>query len=1017
MRPVELQLQAFGPFAGRVTVDFTALAQAGLYCVSGPTGAGKTSLLDGLCYALYGAVPGSRHHSGLRSDHADVDVATEARLQFLLDGQEWQVVRRPEQPRLKRRGVGTTLQRPTAVLHRRTGDRWSPTCEGVAEVAGAVRDLIGLDAQQFWQVVVLPQGQVQRALQADAHERQRLLSSLFATDRFARATDQLTQRAHTTVAQVELLDAAQAERRASAQLAWQEVIKERPDPGSDECGNVETPGDQEALDALSRSSAETADRLRGDMATAADDAWAARQRLAEARETAAHWRHRAEALAQLARLEAEGSAIEALRERVAVAERGQRCQQELLDVERAAADAAGAKADLGRLLRRLPVLSRPGARQVDDHLTALRTADAGDPGLPHALDVARQAVDARRRDVAVQLDRARAAGRADEQARVQRERLQRARDVAAAAQSDVDALRADLDDAGRAEERALDALRRLPGLTEECARARATLEAARTLVDLDGRRADLDARLREAEHQHNRARGTALDLREEQLAVVAARLAHDLQHGCACPVCGSCEHPHPADVERQVPEADVAEAEALADRWQSEVDGLRRRLDAVHHGLHAAEQVTASRDVHALAGRHARVLSTHRQATRSADELATVQHRCDEQRRALQARHGALRTAGAEAEAARTAAERYAQEAAATRAQIGRALGGNDDAAGLATALDEVVGALEQVGASLAQTLLASREHAAAARRLDGRLREAGFPDVATLRTALGGAAPAATMREQIRRHEGALTETSSVLALPELRALADVPPDEESAGRRAEQAERAAADAVARHATVAAAARTLQRVADEHREAERRLRPQRAAARRLTGLAELCRGTGGNQLRMSLERYVLAAYLEEITDRASLRLLDMTAGRYRLTHTGERARGNRASGLDLRVVDSWTGVQREVGTLSGGETFQASLALALALADTVRAHSGGLELDTLFVDEGFGALDPDALDTALDELDRLREGGRMVGVISHVPGLADRVTTEVQVTRGRHGSTVAVRSPEGVPS
>ena len=168
--------------------------------------------------------------------------------------------------------------------------------------------------------------------------------------------------------------------------------------------------------------------------------------------------------------------------------------------------------------------------------------------------------------------------------------------------------------------------------------------------------------------------------------------------------------------------------------------------------------------------------------------------------------------------------------------------------------------------------------------------------------------------------------------------------------------------------------------------------------------LAEVCSGRSGD--RVSLQRWVLAAHFATICDRANRRLATMTDGRYTLrVHTGSQ-RGARA-GLDLRVHDAHNDQEREVTSLSGGETFQASLALALGVADVVAERSGGIRLDVLFIDEGFGTLDPDALHLALDELDRLRAGGRMVGVISHVAGLRERIPAGIEVRRERDGSHV----------
>jgi exonuclease SbcC len=170
--------------------------------------------------------------------------------------------------------------------------------------------------------------------------------------------------------------------------------------------------------------------------------------------------------------------------------------------------------------------------------------------------------------------------------------------------------------------------------------------------------------------------------------------------------------------------------------------------------------------------------------------------------------------------------------------------------------------------------------------------------------------------------------------------------------------------------------------------------------------LSELASGGPGNRLRMRLSAYVLAARLESVAAAATMRLQSMSGGRYALEHADDDARGNRRGGLDLRVVDAWTGRDRSPSSLSGGETFLASLALALGLADVVTAEAGGARLETLFVDEGFGTLDDEGtLDEVLAVLDELRDGGRAVGIVSHVAELRQRIPAQLRVERGRAGS------------
>jgi exonuclease SbcC len=185
-------------------------------------------------------------------------------------------------------------------------------------------------------------------------------------------------------------------------------------------------------------------------------------------------------------------------------------------------------------------------------------------------------------------------------------------------------------------------------------------------------------------------------------------------------------------------------------------------------------------------------------------------------------------------------------------------------------------------------------------------------------------------------------------------------------------------------------------------------LAPLESRAAEARQLADLAAGLGANQYRMPLSAFVLAARLEEVAAAASQRLLTMTAGRYSLVHTDARKGGGR-SGLGLLACDSWTGLDRDTSTLSGGETFLASLALALGLADVVTAEAAGTPMEALFVDEGFGTLDEDTLEEVMTVLDGLREGGRMVGIVSHVSELRQRIPAQVHVRKGRHGSHVHV--------
>jgi exonuclease SbcC len=295
----------------------------------------------------------------------------------------------------------------------------------------------------------------------------------------------------------------------------------------------------------------------------------------------------------------------------------------------------------------------------------------------------------------------------------------------------------------------------------------------------------------------------------------------------------------------------------------------------------------------------------------------------------------------------------------------------------------------------------AAREHA------EVRVTQAGFPDLLTAADALLDPGRAASTRRRVTEHDQQWSVVTATLAEPELADLAprpDLTAITESCRSATEvREESVAALAEARRRTAA-----LDGLAADLTAVEVELDERRIAAEQVATLADLVNGRGQNTLKMRLQSFVLAARLEQVAEVASRRLLDMSGGRYTFLHSDVQGRHGARGGLGLDVLDEYTGARRPTKTLSGGESFMASLALALGLADVVTAESGGVQIDTLFVDEGFGTLDPRALDAVMTVLDELRRGGRTVGVISHVEELRTRIPSRLEVLTGRDGSRLA---------
>jgi exonuclease SbcC len=418
----------------------------------------------------------------------------------------------------------------------------------------------------------------------------------------------------------------------------------------------------------------------------------------------------------------------------------------------------------------------------------------------------------------------------------------------------------------------------------------------------------------------------------------------------------------------------------------------------------AGTAASAPEDSRARAEDAARALEVARKAARSVDglERALISHdqaltQLGESLQQAQTRLALLREAALEA----------GERARRLQAEVSQELGeGGDPKETLAAfvPLDSALNALAASGQAHNQAL--SRQEACA-ERLAVDLAASEFETAEAAASAMEAGSLREKWAERIAAYETEVIELRGLLASDDLADLPEHCPDIAAAEAAWRAADAARVSALDRLSQARSSQNALVSLVAEHRQGEDLLAQRREEAQRLNGVAERCLGKAPPYI--SLQRWVLAAYLEEICGHANLRLELMTSGRYQLRLSDEGGRGGRQAGLGLKVLDAFTGEEREVSSLSGGETFQASLALALGVADTVEARSGGVHLEALFIDEGFGTLDPDNLQLAMDELDRLREGGRMIGIISHVGALKERIQAGIEVSSGEKGSTARV--------
>jgi exonuclease SbcC len=505
-----------------------------------------------------------------------------------------------------------------------------------------------------------------------------------------------------------------------------------------------------------------------------------------------------------------------------------------------------------------------------------------------------------------------------------------------------------------------------------------------------------------------------LDLREARLDGMAAEIAGALAVGACCPVCGSAEHPHKAAV---APGAPDARAEKAALKLLDDAKATEHLHDELVRDL--STRLAVARD---KAGPdEAQALGEQRAGLQA--ELTLLRDRAagagplEERLEAAEADREKLGDAIAEVELEARALDATvltkAADLAAIRAELDALLSGTG-----ATCLAELLRARlarVEVGRRACQALddLAAARTAVdgATGALESAAREAGFdtPDEAV--AALLEAPELARLEAAVNAHERRLAAVSGILEEPGAAELAATPlPD-----TRALQGAHAAALAELGHARSRASlwenrVGRLTALATELSTALADWAPLREELSLTTQLSSFVDGkSADNRLQMRLSAYVLSYRLSQVVAAANERLAGMSDQRYSLEHTGRRGAGETRGGLSLLIRDDWSGESRDPATLSGGETFVVSLALALGLADVITQEAGGADLDTLFVDEGFGSLDADTLDDVMDTLDSLRDGGRVVGVVSHVAEMRDRIPTQLRVTKSRHGSTIAL--------
>ncbi|MCG9730230.1 SMC family ATPase [Shewanella sp. Isolate13] len=1018
MRPITLEMSAFGPFASTQTVDFSALGSNPLFLINGPTGAGKTTLLDAICFALYGKTTGDeREGSQMRCDLAQDSLLTEVTFSFALGDKQYRIRRVPEQQRAKKSGDGYTLQKPEAQLYRIDSDGTEHllVASKVSEATAEIETLTGLDADQFRQVMVLPQGKFRELLMADSKDREKIFSQLFQTQIYRKIEDKLKFQA----------------------AAIKNEVRDHRNKRDGMLHNIELESDEALHNELTQ--------LEPKLAQALEAKEQAKLGLIDANkrfESAKLLVSDFDALDKLQQV-----AVQLQEHKTVITQRqlqlesGQKALQlkPVLDVSLAReTEAAQAEASLTQVqaAKQLSeqVLTQSQAqfdtlpeqeRQLQQVQNSEQTLTQLVPQL-QGLDGLQKALT----EATIARDQAKQKGIKD---KVSLEKLSTEKLAAEQLIPQLEQVAAEQVNVQQAVTAQLDLIERY-GQWQQAGNDTSQTEQALLRVMEKG--------------QQLRARFIEAQTNNKQLLLVwhrgqAASLALQLNPGQPCPVCGSSDHPHPAKSAEQLPtEEELQQAqrhEELANealnQAKSEYSGLKTKhqeqLKRVDEQLQRIGDNSAQ-SIESLQLQLQQLQQQLNQATGAAQQLTQL-------RSQIQSWQAAERELQVKLEAERERFQALQDQASSLKGQVEQACAAIPEQY---RSLDALNGAIEQVRAQVtafsqgintirqshtkaleqdsaqSAAVVAAQASLAQAREqsdralseLNQQLASSGFADKQALTQALLSTEALSEIANELAQYQQDCTANQTTLSQLSEKLSGLSKPDMPEFETRLEsiQAEQQAAEN--KWQSLQSRVTQLMQTQKQLKEADAKAKTLEDEYAVVGTLSEVANGQTGNKI--SLQRFVLSVLLDDVLLEASHRLQLMSKGRYRLLRKEERAKGNKASGLELEVEDAYTSKVRPVATLSGGESFMAALSMALGLSDVVQAYAGGIKLDTLFIDEGFGSLDQDSLDLAVRTLMDLQSSGRMIGVISHVSEMKEQIGTRLDINKSAIGSEVSIVLP-----
>ncbi|MEH6907493.1 SMC family ATPase [Neobacillus drentensis] len=1037
MKPLKLTMQAFGPYAGNEEIDFTALGNRTMFVISGKTGSGKTTIFDAISYAIYGKASGEdRNGPELRSQFAKDELLTEVSLDFSLRNKAYSITRSPQQLKKKEKGDGYTQIGAKAELY-----MWAENGEKkllaskINDVEEKIKEIMLIDANQFRQILMIPQGEFRKLLTSDSKDKELILQRLFHTQLYKMVEDKLKEEATELKRTVE--DQVQSRNEAIRRI---QVVTNEELRGYLDADSVNDTIIMPLLQAEIAGMGEMLEQLNNQMKEKVQEQDKLKGQLFEAEAILKQLQTKEELKGQKARLVSQEEVFIEKEQQVGRAQKAALLAKQEELCHRLKGEVDQHEANLKSIL--LEIEKWAGLLKQHEQQLQLELEREGER--QSALDEVNRLINMKE-DVYSFAALLKETKNKDAELKAAKEKHTQSEQLLEQLGTQIGFLNQQKEEIEKGKLTYLENEGRIEKLNSELDRFEKFETLLGRLQKAEQTLKTTTARYENTTDRFTDARAMVENLERKWMHGQAAILAAKLQSGESCPVCGSEHHPSPAiQPDDSIPtDEEMKAAKAQAAKWEKEKSAdeaqfyqnqslVATQREAVTEILQEISKVRPDFTESDLPYAKLDAATAKNKLVQNQEKLAAQIKQLDKVRVDLEKRESEkirvqntihqisaqVNELTAQFTEKKTNLSRMMQvipENLRSEAEYEKALvSSRNRRETLIKQLEEAQKQLQVVNEKLsnekARLLDAENHFASKQQELEtereifiNKLAEQGFEKYGMYATSKRTEVEIRSLESEIRNYREELRSVSD-----RLKELTDLLIDVKTPNVEGLKLElmkvSSEIDALNQQLTnLFVKKRDNEEIYLRVQGLNEQMKVLEERYMLIGHLYEIAKGQ--NNFRVTFERYVLAAFLDDILREANGRLRKMTSGRFQLLRKTDRSKGNAQSGLELLVFDQYTGQERHVKTLSGGESFKASLSLALGLADVVQNYAGGVSLETMFIDEGFGTLDPESLDQAIEALMDIQSSGRLVGIISHVPELKERIDVRLEVMADQTGS------------